>query len=125
MEANTDANTGAKPIVVGVDGNEGARAALRWAVTEAQVRRVPLHVVSVARDPTVYAPLGYGAFAVDQQLLVGSDLTQRHQGVAGPAEVGVAGVVDRPGLVHRRLGARHDRADRQRCGREQPAPGDR
>jgi nucleotide-binding universal stress UspA family protein len=34
-------------IVVGVDGSEGSKAALRWALAEASIRRVPLQVVYV------------------------------------------------------------------------------
>jgi nucleotide-binding universal stress UspA family protein len=34
-------------IVVGVDGSEGSKAALRWALDEARIRRVPLQVVYV------------------------------------------------------------------------------
>jgi nucleotide-binding universal stress UspA family protein len=34
-------------IVVGVDGSEGSKAALRWALAEARIRRVPLQVVYV------------------------------------------------------------------------------
>jgi len=32
-------------VVVGVDGSAGARAALRWAMAEARIRKIPLRVV--------------------------------------------------------------------------------
>lgn len=35
----------AQPIVVGVDGSEESKAALRWAIGEARLRNVPLSVV--------------------------------------------------------------------------------
>jgi nucleotide-binding universal stress UspA family protein len=38
------------PVVVGVDGSDGALAALRWAAAEAVAHRVPLRVVQVL-DP--------------------------------------------------------------------------
>jgi nucleotide-binding universal stress UspA family protein len=39
-------------IVVGVDGSSGSRAALQWAIAEAQMREVPLHAVMCApTDP--------------------------------------------------------------------------
>jgi nucleotide-binding universal stress UspA family protein len=38
------------PVVVGVDGSDGALAALRWAVAEAVAHRAPLRVVQVL-DP--------------------------------------------------------------------------
>lgn len=35
-------------IVVGVDGSSGSRAALQWAISEAQLRQAPLHAVMCA-----------------------------------------------------------------------------
>jgi nucleotide-binding universal stress UspA family protein len=43
-------------IVVGVDGSEGSKAALRWALTEARIRRVPLQVVYVFWALPLLAP---------------------------------------------------------------------
>jgi nucleotide-binding universal stress UspA family protein len=54
-------------IVVGVDGSESAREALRWALAEARLRNVPVRVVSAWH----VAPLAYGApgFAIaDREL---------------------------------------------------------
>lgn len=52
---------GRAPIVVGVDGSEGSRSALRWAAEEAAVRGNPLHVVHVARYPVGFGPTLYPA----------------------------------------------------------------
>jgi len=40
-----------RKVVVGIDGSEGARAALRFAVAEASVRRLPLRIVSAWQVP--------------------------------------------------------------------------
>src|SRR5947207_288323 len=45
-------------IVVGIDGSEPSKAALRWAVCEAQVRNASVEVVHAFRFPSV----GLGAF---------------------------------------------------------------
>ena len=44
-------------LVVGFDGTDGARCAVRWAAGEAATRRCPLHVVRVVvhHTPTVVA----------------------------------------------------------------------
>jgi nucleotide-binding universal stress UspA family protein len=48
-------------IVVGVDGSEGAAAAVRWAAEEARARRVPMHLVYAYSLPplvtTGFAPV--------------------------------------------------------------------
>ena len=41
-------------IVVGVDGLAGSEAALDWAVGEAQLRGVPIHVVMTWQEPQIY-----------------------------------------------------------------------
>jgi nucleotide-binding universal stress UspA family protein len=41
-------------IVVGVDGLAGSEAALDWAVSEAQLRGVPVHVVMTWQEPQIY-----------------------------------------------------------------------
>jgi nucleotide-binding universal stress UspA family protein len=41
----------AKPVVVGVDGSEESLRAVEWGAREAQRRRAPLHIVSVAAMP--------------------------------------------------------------------------
>lgn len=44
-------------IVVGVDGSDASRRALRWAVDEARLRHADLHVVHASAEPFV-APHG-------------------------------------------------------------------
>jgi nucleotide-binding universal stress UspA family protein len=46
-------------IVVGVDGSAGARAALRWACDEAQLRHAQLRVVHAWGMPYMPAGVGY------------------------------------------------------------------
>lgn len=41
----------AKPVVVGVDGSEESLHAVEWGAREAQLRRAPLRIVSVAAMP--------------------------------------------------------------------------
>jgi nucleotide-binding universal stress UspA family protein len=41
----------AKPVVVGVDGSEESLRAVEWGAREAQLRRAPLRIVSVAAMP--------------------------------------------------------------------------
>ncbi|WP_425293421.1 universal stress protein [Micromonospora cremea] len=41
-------------IVVGVDGSPGSRAALRWAVTQAELTDARVEAVSAWQDPAVY-----------------------------------------------------------------------
>jgi nucleotide-binding universal stress UspA family protein len=61
-----------RQIVVGVDGSEGGRAALRWAVREAHLRGCPLEAVSVWSFP-VAAGFPYA----EMQGLSSVDLRQR------------------------------------------------
>jgi nucleotide-binding universal stress UspA family protein len=46
-------------VVVGVDGSESGRCALRWALGEAQLRRGRLDVVHAWREPAVVVPDEY------------------------------------------------------------------
>lgn len=48
-------------IVVGVDGSAGSGAALDWAVSEAQLRGVPVHAVMTWQEPQFYGAAGIGA----------------------------------------------------------------
>jgi nucleotide-binding universal stress UspA family protein len=45
-------------VVVGVDGSDGSRAALRWAADEARVRGAQLTVVNAWWQPVTVSPLG-------------------------------------------------------------------
>jgi nucleotide-binding universal stress UspA family protein len=48
-------------IVVGVDGSEPSRAALRWALQEAELREAELVIVNAWSSPTVPAYAGVAA----------------------------------------------------------------
>jgi nucleotide-binding universal stress UspA family protein len=50
----TDAMTDQKRIVVGVDGSDSARAALRWAMNHARVSGARVEAVIAWRHPTTY-----------------------------------------------------------------------
>ena len=48
--------TSRPPVVVGVDGSKCDELAIRWAATEASVRRLPLRVVHVLEPPLMARP---------------------------------------------------------------------
>lgn len=52
-------------VVVGVDGSEGARHALAWALGEAVVREVPLTVLTTWEPPVLVADVGSLAGTID------------------------------------------------------------
>ncbi|MYS79963.1 universal stress protein [Embleya scabrispora] len=54
------ADTEPKGVVVGVDGSEPARRALGWAMTEAELRGLPLYVVTAQPATPGYAVLAPG-----------------------------------------------------------------
>jgi nucleotide-binding universal stress UspA family protein len=54
-------------VVVGVDGSDGSRRALRWAAREAAARGDALHLVHVWQEPQAYAPLGLGSYPLDPE----------------------------------------------------------
>jgi nucleotide-binding universal stress UspA family protein len=53
------------PVVVGIDGSTASRHALRWAVTEAVTRTVPIRLVHVVPD---VKPLNASACCTDEAL---------------------------------------------------------
>lgn len=56
-------------IVVGVDGSDGARAALAWALDEARLRRASVDLVHAWHAPAPVVPGPYGAApAVDDEM---------------------------------------------------------
>jgi nucleotide-binding universal stress UspA family protein len=57
----------AMKVVVGVDGSDGSRKALRWAATEATARGDDLELVHVWEAPQAYAPLGLGSYPLDPE----------------------------------------------------------
>jgi nucleotide-binding universal stress UspA family protein len=67
MSTGNEGRTGRMPIVVGVDGSDGSRRALRWAADEAAARGDDLTLVYVWDRPQAYAPLGLGAYPIDAE----------------------------------------------------------
>lgn len=62
--------TTAARIVVGIDGSEASRVALRWAFEEAALRRVPLEVVCAWQLVYAVEPMvGMGAMQITPQQL--------------------------------------------------------
>ena len=47
--------TSSRPIIVGIDGSNFSRAALRWALVEATLRQCPVRAVMVTPDPAALA----------------------------------------------------------------------
>ncbi len=93
MTTNDDGTGGGMTVVVGVDGSEGSRRALRWAAAEATVRGDALELVHVWDPPQSYAPVDMEVYAADpepirdasQQLL--DDLVAAAQELAPGVEV--------------------------------------
>jgi nucleotide-binding universal stress UspA family protein len=67
MATGNSGTTGGATVVVGVDGSEGSRRALRWAAHEAAARGDALHLVHVWQQPQAYAPLGLGTYPLDPE----------------------------------------------------------
>jgi nucleotide-binding universal stress UspA family protein len=55
-----------RSVVVGVDGSESGRCALRWALAEAQLRRARLVVVHAWREPSLVVPDEYEQALVEE-----------------------------------------------------------
>ena len=51
--------TAAEPVVVGLDGSEASRVALRWAMAEAALHHAPLEALHAWRAPMLFVPLAY------------------------------------------------------------------
>ncbi|MDI2132651.1 universal stress protein [Yinghuangia seranimata] len=70
-------------VVVGVDGSDPSRRALDWAMTEAQLRGLPLYVVSSAPPAGTYAAMAPGAvYAEDMNAALESVRTETEALVA-------------------------------------------
>ncbi|NUS54195.1 MAG: universal stress protein [Streptomycetaceae bacterium] len=72
-------------VVVGVDGSEPSRRALDWAMTEAQLRGLPLYVVSAAPPAGAYAAMAPGGIYVE-------DISAALDAIRGETEALVAEV---------------------------------
>jgi nucleotide-binding universal stress UspA family protein len=65
-------------ILVGIDGSEGARTALRFGADEASLRQTQLRVVSAWHVPTgVYMPPAYMDLDLDAYRQTASDVAER------------------------------------------------
>lgn len=69
MRTTADRHGGAveetQRIVVGVDGSEAGRVALRWALAEAALRGARLEVLHAWREPMLFVPRAYSATLVE------------------------------------------------------------
>ncbi|MCF2526805.1 universal stress protein [Yinghuangia soli] len=72
-------------VVVGVDGSDPARRALDWAMTEAQLRGLPLYVVGAAPPAGAYAAMAPGSVYVE-------DMNAALEAVRGETEAMVGDV---------------------------------
>jgi nucleotide-binding universal stress UspA family protein len=65
-------------VIVGVDGSETARKAVRWAAREAKLRGMKLELVSAWEIPTYSYVSGYGFPAISEEMT--KSLTARAEG---------------------------------------------
>ena len=68
--------SGMGPVVVGFDGSDHARAAVDWAAREAQLRGLPLALVTAFAPPVGGSSFGFGAYLSPAAL---DDVTRRVQ----------------------------------------------
>ncbi len=80
-------------IVVGIDGSEESKAALRWAIEEARYRDATVEVVHVHQPPAMY---GYPPTSLAPELLQDTEDALRRQ--AGQLLDEVVGAVE-PGEI--------------------------
>jgi nucleotide-binding universal stress UspA family protein len=86
-------------IVVGVDGSDGARRALEWAVEEARLRKAGLLVVHAWHVP----PLVAGAAPFDGPMALDADTLERVEKTAEEIVERELATVDTAGIEVRRL----------------------
>jgi nucleotide-binding universal stress UspA family protein len=102
-------------IVVGVDGSDGARRALEWAVAEARLRGARLVAVHTWEMP----PLGISAGPFDPPTPLDPDLLQRVEAAAGELLERELNAVDVSGLeVEKRVEPRNPADALLDAGRE-------
>ncbi len=97
--AERDGTTGSR-IVVGVDGSDGARAALRFAVEDAARRGVPVEAVTAYRPPGAWMDFyAVGEFQPDQLQMTAEEQARAFVAEVVPeqsAEVRVTAVMGTP-----------------------------
>jgi nucleotide-binding universal stress UspA family protein len=77
-----------RKIVVGIDGSEGSKKALRWAVAEAQLRSAAIEVIHVWNFSPLVDPIGGIAYVPMD------DLLESAQAVAANTVKSVADILD-------------------------------
>jgi nucleotide-binding universal stress UspA family protein len=92
-DANGTGTTGV--IVVGVDNSEGAKAALRFALEEAGLRRARLRAVHAWR----FAPIGVPAMESGGQPMFGIELAELQYGVEASFKATLRAAIPDPGDV--------------------------
>jgi nucleotide-binding universal stress UspA family protein len=65
-------------VVVGVDGSDTARKAVRWAAREAKLRGIKLELVSAWEIPIYSLAYGYGFPAISEEMM--KNLTEGAEG---------------------------------------------
>jgi nucleotide-binding universal stress UspA family protein len=84
------------PIVVGVDGSAGSVAALRWALTEAHLRGVPLRLVHAYELPHHLAgDLAVGLGPAAAAAYAGEDVERLRRSLEEAARRALAGALER------------------------------
>jgi nucleotide-binding universal stress UspA family protein len=87
------------PLVVGVDGSPGGDAALRWALTEARLRKSKLRVIHAYQPPRVPLPdAGAGGLGFAPPVVFSQDEADRlEQAAQAEAEAIIEGALRRVG----------------------------
>jgi nucleotide-binding universal stress UspA family protein len=109
IESGEDAS-GARRVVVGVDGSPSSAAALAWAIAEGAARGAVVEVIHAWEPPVLYGPVagvsGYEATAVEDagELLL-REMVERATEAAGAASPAVERTVATGGAASSLLDA--------------------
>jgi nucleotide-binding universal stress UspA family protein len=87
-------------IVVGTDGSEGSRAALRWAGAEARLRGATLDVVLAWEYPTSMVYPSHGTFTPPQTDMEGAAIATVQKVLADEGIASGDGIELRESIVH-------------------------
>jgi len=89
MEASRQSSVTGGDVIVGVDGSAGARAALRWAMAEARLRKTRLRVVH-AWTFSYPGGAGYGYLGESLDAFPGGGLSNLHRAAEDMIEHAIA-----------------------------------